>query len=44
MLTNILAYEGDLDEARTVGKQALAVTSAQNDLSDFRGTGRPIFR
>jgi tetratricopeptide (TPR) repeat protein len=31
MLVNILAYKGDVDEARTVGKHALAVTSFQND-------------
>ena len=30
-LSNILAYQGSLDEARTVGEQAVAVTSAQND-------------
>jgi tetratricopeptide (TPR) repeat protein len=30
-LTNILAYQGSLDEARTVGEQAVAVTRAQND-------------
>jgi tetratricopeptide (TPR) repeat protein len=30
-LTNILAYQGSLDEARTVGEQAVAVTSTQND-------------
>jgi tetratricopeptide (TPR) repeat protein len=30
-LTNILAYQGFLDEARATGKRAVAVTSAQND-------------
>jgi tetratricopeptide (TPR) repeat protein len=30
-LTNILAYRGSLDEARVVGQQALAATTAQND-------------
>jgi eukaryotic-like serine/threonine-protein kinase len=38
MLTTILAYKGDLAEARTVGKQALAVTCAQNDRR-FQGYG-----
>jgi tetratricopeptide (TPR) repeat protein len=31
LLANILAYQGSLDEARTVGQQALTVTSSQND-------------
>jgi tetratricopeptide (TPR) repeat protein len=31
VLTNILAYQGSLDEARAVGQQALTVTRAQND-------------
>jgi tetratricopeptide (TPR) repeat protein len=31
MLANILAYKGDLAEARTVGKQALEVKRAQKD-------------
>jgi eukaryotic-like serine/threonine-protein kinase len=31
ILTNILAYRGCLDEARTVGREALSVTRAQND-------------
>jgi tetratricopeptide (TPR) repeat protein len=30
-LANILAYQGTLDEARTVGEQALIVTSSQKD-------------
>jgi tetratricopeptide (TPR) repeat protein len=30
-LANVLAYLGSLDEARTAGKQALAITVAQND-------------
>jgi len=30
-LTNILAYQGTLDEARVFGQQAIAMTSAQHD-------------
>jgi predicted ATPase len=30
-LTNLLAYQGSLDEARATGERAVAVTSAQND-------------
>ena len=30
-LTNILAYQGSLDEARAMGLQAVSVTKAQND-------------
>jgi tetratricopeptide (TPR) repeat protein len=31
ILANVLAYQGSLDEARSIGQQALSVTSAQND-------------
>jgi ATP/maltotriose-dependent transcriptional regulator MalT len=31
LLTNILAYQGSLAEARTIGAQAIALTRAQND-------------
>jgi tetratricopeptide (TPR) repeat protein len=31
ILTNILAYQGSIDEARATGERAVAVTSAQND-------------
>jgi tetratricopeptide (TPR) repeat protein len=36
MLANILAYRGALDEARTIGKRALELTTKQND-NYFRG-------
>jgi tetratricopeptide (TPR) repeat protein len=35
-LANVLAYRGSLDQARTAGERALAITSAQND-QRFRG-------
>jgi tetratricopeptide (TPR) repeat protein len=41
-LTNVLAYRGAFDEARVVGQQALAVTSAQNDRR-FQGSGEAYF-